>query len=176
MRRILVVHWPTARRTAGSSFGPITMSATTPMRTISFQSNIASQAPSAAGRGALAICPTAHASTWPGGSETRRPMMCIVIASRDARERARFDPSSRYGHTAFAAGAGFDTKAELFQRQPECPTGHLTRTDPDHEHTRSAEKMYKPVERCFENPERGPGPGDECHVVLTARNMADPRC
>jgi len=86
-------------------------------------------------------------------------MMCIVIASRDARERARFDPSSRYGHTAFAAGAGFDTKAELFQRQPECPTGHLTRTDPDHEHTRSAEKMYKPVERCFENPERGPGPG-----------------
>ena len=102
-------------------------------------------------------------------------MMCIVIASRDARERARFDPSSRYGHTAFAAGAGFDTKAELFQRQPECPTGHLTRTDPDHEHTRSAEKMYKPVERCFENPERGPGPGDECHVVLTARNMADPR-
>ena len=33
MRRILVIHWPSVRSTAGSSFGPITMSATTPMMT-----------------------------------------------------------------------------------------------------------------------------------------------
>src|ERR1044072_4760306 len=33
MRRILVIHWPTWRSTAGSSFGPMTRSATTPMMT-----------------------------------------------------------------------------------------------------------------------------------------------
>ena len=52
MRRILVVQWPIARRTPGSSFGPITMSATTPMTTNSLQpmSNIAPQTPKAARR------------------------------------------------------------------------------------------------------------------------------
>src|SRR4051794_35249644 len=33
MRRILPIHCPTVRSTVGSSFGPITMSATTPMMT-----------------------------------------------------------------------------------------------------------------------------------------------
>src|SRR5256885_15070944 len=33
MRRILLIHCPTVRSTVGSSFGPITMSATTPMMT-----------------------------------------------------------------------------------------------------------------------------------------------
>ena len=32
--------------------------------------------------------------------------------------------------------------------------------------------MYKPVEHRFENPEREPVPGDECHVVLTCRRLA----
>src|SRR5713226_202417 len=51
MRRILVVHWPTARRTPGNSLGPIAINATAPITNSSLQptSNIALLTP----RGAL---------------------------------------------------------------------------------------------------------------------------
>ena len=93
MRRILPIHWPTVRSTPGSSFGPIAISATTPMTTSSLQPmsnmDLASRHSGAHG---------SPESRWPmlrasaANSKGRKPLGRRPSSSSDAAGAAAISP------------------------------------------------------------------------------------